>query len=166
MIYFKHGIDHPISVTTLYYWPWPIWTSAGGIHSVAESLLVFLASLREPVIPYKFYQKCLDGANNFVLCKQVRKLMYKYKRLLAITSLRPILPEMKASQIAEQSKGLHLSIIARWFLSLSTVVQTFFPLWLYMQLYLILHTCSVRWLIIQTDFQMTKTSMISFDNSN
>ncbi|XP_071487266.1 inositol polyphosphate 5-phosphatase OCRL-like [Diadema antillarum] len=52
----------------------------GNIHSVAESLLVFLASLREPVIPYKCYQKCLDGANNFVLCKQIMKQLPKCHR--------------------------------------------------------------------------------------
>ncbi|XP_033106034.1 inositol polyphosphate 5-phosphatase OCRL-like [Anneissia japonica] len=43
----------------------------GSIHSVAESLMLFLESLREPVIPFKYYQKCLDSSNNFVLCKQV-----------------------------------------------------------------------------------------------
>ncbi|XP_063954491.1 inositol polyphosphate 5-phosphatase OCRL-like isoform X2 [Lytechinus pictus] len=52
----------------------------GSIHSVAESLLVFLASLREPVIPYKFYQKCLDGANNFTLCKQIMKQLPRCHR--------------------------------------------------------------------------------------
>ena len=44
---------------------------AGGLHSVAEALLMFLESLREPVIPYKYYNKCLECANNFTLCKQV-----------------------------------------------------------------------------------------------
>nr|XP_006812142.1 PREDICTED: inositol polyphosphate 5-phosphatase OCRL-1-like [Saccoglossus kowalevskii] len=44
---------------------------AGSIHSVAEALLEFIAALREPVIPYVYYQKCLDCSNNFVLCKQV-----------------------------------------------------------------------------------------------
>ncbi|XP_071957184.1 inositol polyphosphate 5-phosphatase OCRL-like [Antedon mediterranea] len=43
----------------------------GSIHSVAETLMLFLESLREPVIPYKYYQKCLDSSNNFILCKQV-----------------------------------------------------------------------------------------------
>eukprot|EP00057_Strongylocentrotus_purpuratus_P016572 XP_011671046.1 PREDICTED: inositol polyphosphate 5-phosphatase OCRL-1 [Strongylocentrotus purpuratus] len=52
----------------------------GSIHSVAESLLVFLASLKEPVIPNKFYQKCLDGANNFTLCKQIMKQLPRCHR--------------------------------------------------------------------------------------
>lgn len=52
----------------------------GSIHSVAESLLVFLASLRDPVIPYKCYQKCLDGANNYTLCKQIMKQLPKCHR--------------------------------------------------------------------------------------
>ncbi|XP_038077860.1 inositol polyphosphate 5-phosphatase OCRL-like [Patiria miniata] len=43
----------------------------GNVHSVAETLLMFLESLREPVIPYEYYNKCLECANNFTLCKQV-----------------------------------------------------------------------------------------------
>ncbi|XP_077976840.1 inositol polyphosphate 5-phosphatase OCRL-like [Glandiceps talaboti] len=43
----------------------------GSVNSVAEALLVFIESLREPVIPYAYYHKCLECANNFVLCKQV-----------------------------------------------------------------------------------------------
>ncbi|XP_070568021.1 inositol polyphosphate 5-phosphatase OCRL-like isoform X2 [Ptychodera flava] len=43
----------------------------GSTTSVAEALLIFISALREPVIPYAQYQKCLDCANNFTLCKQV-----------------------------------------------------------------------------------------------
>ncbi|XP_022100456.1 inositol polyphosphate 5-phosphatase OCRL-1-like isoform X2 [Acanthaster planci] len=50
------------------------------LHSVAEALLMFLESLREPVIPYRYYNKCLECANNFVLCKQVLSQIPKSHR--------------------------------------------------------------------------------------
>ncbi|KAL5009466.1 hypothetical protein ScPMuIL_011771 [Solemya velum] len=43
----------------------------GSIHSVAEALLLFLESLPEPVIPFPFYQSCLECVNNYLLCKQI-----------------------------------------------------------------------------------------------
>lgn len=39
-------------------------------YSVGETLLMFLDSLREPVIPYEFYTSALNVCNNFTLCKQ------------------------------------------------------------------------------------------------
>jgi len=41
------------------------------IHSVAETLLLFLDSLRVPVIPDEFYRRCLDAAENEVACTQL-----------------------------------------------------------------------------------------------
>ncbi|XP_015911155.1 type II inositol 1,4,5-trisphosphate 5-phosphatase [Parasteatoda tepidariorum] len=41
------------------------------IHSVAESFLLFLEALAEPVIPYEFYYKSLDCSNNFISCRNV-----------------------------------------------------------------------------------------------
>ena len=58
------------------------------IHSAAEALLIFLESLREPIIPYRFasilchlmlkpnmilsmYSRCLECSGNFLQCKQV-----------------------------------------------------------------------------------------------
>ena len=46
---------------------------AGSLYSIGEALLLFLEALPEPVIPYKFHQRCHDASNNYVLCKQVSK---------------------------------------------------------------------------------------------
>ncbi|PIK36030.1 putative inositol polyphosphate 5-phosphatase OCRL-1 [Apostichopus japonicus] len=35
--------------------------------------MLFLESLRDPVIPFAYYHKCLEASNNFTLCKQVLK---------------------------------------------------------------------------------------------
>ncbi|KAB7502216.1 Type II inositol 1,4,5-trisphosphate 5-phosphatase [Armadillidium nasatum] len=43
----------------------------GGIHSVAEAMLLFLESLAEPVIPFSFYEKALEATRNFSLCQAV-----------------------------------------------------------------------------------------------
>jgi len=43
----------------------------GSIFSVGAALLLFLESLPEPVIPYKFHNKCMDASQNYTLCKQV-----------------------------------------------------------------------------------------------
>jgi len=37
-------------------------------HSIAEALLTFLESLREPVVPSKFYQMCLNASSNPATC--------------------------------------------------------------------------------------------------
>ncbi|KAF8792912.1 Inositol polyphosphate 5-phosphatase OCRL like protein [Argiope bruennichi] len=41
------------------------------VHSVAETFLLFLEALAEPVIPYEFYYKSLDCSNNFISCRNV-----------------------------------------------------------------------------------------------
>lgn len=41
------------------------------IHSAAESLLLFLQSLRDPVIPFSAYAQCLECSNNYLQCKQI-----------------------------------------------------------------------------------------------
>ncbi|XP_065057148.1 type II inositol 1,4,5-trisphosphate 5-phosphatase-like isoform X2 [Rhopilema esculentum] len=46
-------------------------TMPGSIFSVGEALLLFLESLPEPVIPFKFQNKCMDACQNYTLCKQV-----------------------------------------------------------------------------------------------
>lgn len=43
----------------------------GNIYSVGEALLLFLETIPEPVIPYRFHTKCFEACNNYVLCKQV-----------------------------------------------------------------------------------------------
>ncbi|XP_061870360.1 type II inositol 1,4,5-trisphosphate 5-phosphatase isoform X2 [Colius striatus] len=46
-------------------------TLPGSNHSVAEALLLFLESLPEPVICYRFYSSCLESANNYALSSQI-----------------------------------------------------------------------------------------------
>ena len=41
------------------------------IHSAAECLLLFLESLREPIIPFSAYGRCLDAASNYLQAKQM-----------------------------------------------------------------------------------------------
>eukprot|EP00095_Tigriopus_kingsejongensis_P009757 maker-scaffold422_size175911-snap-gene-0.33 protein:Tk09757 transcript:maker-scaffold422_size175911-snap-gene-0.33-mRNA-1 annotation:"type ii inositol- -trisphosphate 5-phosphatase" len=41
------------------------------IHSAAETLLLFLESLREPIIPFNMYGRCLDSSSNYLQCKQI-----------------------------------------------------------------------------------------------
>lgn len=49
------------------------WPAAGSNHSVAEGLLLFLDALPEPVVPYSFYQQCLDCCSNASQCEKVRE---------------------------------------------------------------------------------------------
>ncbi|KAM9606680.1 type II inositol 1,4,5-trisphosphate 5-phosphatase isoform 2-T2 [Morphnus guianensis] len=46
-------------------------TLLGSNHSVAEALLLFLESLPEPVICYRFYSSCLESASNYSLSSQI-----------------------------------------------------------------------------------------------
>ena len=41
------------------------------IHSAADTLLLFLESLREPVIPNSKYNQCLGYAGNYLQCRQI-----------------------------------------------------------------------------------------------
>lgn len=50
------------------------WPAAGSNHSVAEALLLFLDSLPEPVVPYRFYQQCLESCSNANQCEKVSNL--------------------------------------------------------------------------------------------
>ncbi|XP_068249219.1 inositol polyphosphate 5-phosphatase OCRL isoform X1 [Palaemon carinicauda] len=43
----------------------------GGVHSVAEALLLFLEALPEPVIPFDLYDEALNATPNFSLCKEI-----------------------------------------------------------------------------------------------
>lgn len=46
-------------------------TLPGSVHSVAEALLIFLETLKEPIIPFSLTQKALDGCGAFASCKTV-----------------------------------------------------------------------------------------------
>ncbi|XP_068180463.1 type II inositol 1,4,5-trisphosphate 5-phosphatase [Antennarius striatus] len=47
----------------------------GSNHSVAEALLLFLDALPEPVVPYKFYQQCLESCSNASQCEKVISML-------------------------------------------------------------------------------------------
>ncbi|CAL8287788.1 unnamed protein product [Merluccius merluccius] len=47
----------------------------GSNHSVAEALLLFLESLPEPVVPYSFYQQCLDCYASATQSKKVISML-------------------------------------------------------------------------------------------
>jgi phosphatidylinositol-bisphosphatase len=47
---------------------------AGGVHSVAEALLLLLESTAEPLIPYNLHNVCLSAATNYLQCKQVNRI--------------------------------------------------------------------------------------------
>ncbi|KAF0289289.1 Type II inositol 1,4,5-trisphosphate 5-phosphatase [Amphibalanus amphitrite] len=46
-------------------------TLPGSIHSVAEALLLFLASLPEPVIPNSYVVQCMESSDNFIQSKHI-----------------------------------------------------------------------------------------------
>ncbi|XP_015590304.1 inositol polyphosphate 5-phosphatase OCRL-1 isoform X2 [Cephus cinctus] len=43
----------------------------GGVHSVAEALLLLLESTAEPLVPYNLHNVCLSAATNYLQCKQI-----------------------------------------------------------------------------------------------
>ncbi|XP_068612634.1 type II inositol 1,4,5-trisphosphate 5-phosphatase [Brachionichthys hirsutus] len=47
----------------------------GSNHSVAEALLLFLDALPEPVVPYNFYQQCLESCSNTSQCEKVISML-------------------------------------------------------------------------------------------
>lgn len=71
------------------------WPAAGSNHSVAEALLLFLDALPEPVVPYSFYQQCLDCCSNASHCEKVGGLwLFIHHQLLTsrfVTLLKMLL---------------------------------------------------------------------------
>jgi len=53
-----------------------VYQSVSYVHSVTEALLMLLDCYYddEPVIPYDFYQRCVDSADDAALCRQVPPL--------------------------------------------------------------------------------------------
>ena len=49
----------------------PVDKPRASIHSAAETLLIFLESLRDPIIPFNMYHHCLESAPNYLQCKQI-----------------------------------------------------------------------------------------------
>lgn len=57
-----------------------LWPAAGSNHSVAEALLLFLDALPEPVVPFSFYQQCLESCTNASQCERVSEKKKKRKK--------------------------------------------------------------------------------------
>ena len=49
----------------------PVTKPEVSIHSAAETLLLFVESLREPVIPFSKYNHCIECAGNYLQCRQI-----------------------------------------------------------------------------------------------
>uniref|UniRef100_A0A8C2XHP5 phosphoinositide 5-phosphatase n=1 Tax=Cyclopterus lumpus TaxID=8103 RepID=A0A8C2XHP5_CYCLU len=47
----------------------------GSNHSAAEALLLFLDALPEPVVPYSFYQQCLESCSNASQCEKIISML-------------------------------------------------------------------------------------------
>ncbi|PWA20699.1 hypothetical protein CCH79_00011510, partial [Gambusia affinis] len=52
----------------------------GSNHSVAEALLLFLDALPEPVIPFSFYQQCLECSSNAGQCEKVISMLPQFHK--------------------------------------------------------------------------------------
>lgn len=66
----------------------------GSVHSVAEALLVFLETLKEPIIPFALTQRALDGYGSFQACKSVvnsSPLSHQHVLKHAVSFLREVL---------------------------------------------------------------------------
>ncbi len=49
----------------------PVTKPTVSIHSAAETLLLFIESLREPVVPHGMYSHCLECSANYLQCRQI-----------------------------------------------------------------------------------------------
>ncbi|GBP70949.1 Type II inositol 1,4,5-trisphosphate 5-phosphatase [Eumeta japonica] len=52
----------------------------GSIHSVAEALLLLLASTADPIIPYNLQLVCLSASSNYLQCKQIVMQLPEFRR--------------------------------------------------------------------------------------
>jgi phosphatidylinositol-bisphosphatase len=50
------------------------------IHSAAESLLLFMESLREPVVPHAMHARCLEASANYLQCKHIASQLPEHHR--------------------------------------------------------------------------------------
>lgn len=74
----------------------------GGIHSVAEALLLLLESTAEPLIPYNLHNVCLSAATNYFQCKQIVMQLPETRRtvFLYISSfLQELLNHMQDNEL-------------------------------------------------------------------
>lgn len=90
------------------------WPAAGSNHSVAEALLLFLDALPEPVVPYSFYQQCLDCCSNASHCEKVRGLwLFIHHQLLTsrfVTLLKMLLSILFSPQVISMLPQCHQNV--------------------------------------------------------
>ncbi|CAK8672370.1 unnamed protein product [Clavelina lepadiformis] len=86
----------------------------GSSHSSAEALLVFLEALPEPVIPFCYYQQCLDVHSNLQHSKELLKTMPVHHRNV-FNYLIAFLQELPKY---EDKNGLSVHLIATIFAGL------------------------------------------------
>ncbi|KAM9066992.1 inositol polyphosphate 5-phosphatase OCRL-like [Sarcophilus harrisii] len=89
----------------------------GSNHSIAETLLIFLEALPEPVISYELYQRCLDYSHDHRLCQQVISHLPQYHRNVfwyLIAFLRELLRHSETNNItANMLANLFSSLLLR-----------------------------------------------------
>uniref|UniRef100_A0A669F3U9 phosphoinositide 5-phosphatase n=1 Tax=Oreochromis niloticus TaxID=8128 RepID=A0A669F3U9_ORENI len=86
----------------------------GSNHSVAEALLLFLDALPEPVVPYSFYQRCLECCTSASQCEQVISMLPQCHKNV-FNYLAAFLRELLKNSA---SNRLDVSILATIFASL------------------------------------------------
>ncbi|KAM4735686.1 type II inositol 1,4,5-trisphosphate 5-phosphatase isoform 2-T2 [Anableps anableps] len=86
----------------------------GSNHSVAEALLLFLDALPEPVIPFSFYQQCLECSSNAAQCAKVISMLPQYHKNV-FNYLAAFLRELLKNSA---SNRLDVAILATIFASL------------------------------------------------
>jgi phosphatidylinositol-bisphosphatase len=50
------------------------------VHSAAEALMMFLDSLREPVVPFAVQPRCMEASSNYLQCKQLQTQLPSHHR--------------------------------------------------------------------------------------
>uniref|UniRef100_A0A3P8S850 phosphoinositide 5-phosphatase n=1 Tax=Amphiprion percula TaxID=161767 RepID=A0A3P8S850_AMPPE len=86
----------------------------GSNHSVAEALLLFLDALPEPVVPYSFYQQCLECCSNASQCEKVISMLPQCHKNV-FNYLAAFLRELLKNSV---SNRLDVGILATIFASL------------------------------------------------
>ncbi|XP_062421362.1 type II inositol 1,4,5-trisphosphate 5-phosphatase isoform X1 [Pungitius pungitius] len=86
----------------------------GSNHSAAEALLLFLDALPEPVVPYSFYQQCLESCSSASQCEKVISMLPQCHKNV-FNYLAAFLREMLKNSA---SNRLDVNILATIFASL------------------------------------------------
>lgn len=87
---------------------------SGSNHSVAEALLLFLDALPEPVVPFSFYQQCLESCANASQCERIISMLPQCHRNV-FNYLAAFLRELLKNSA---SNRLDVNILATIFASL------------------------------------------------